>query len=340
MDSYFGQGHACIIGVGADLPCTVDDAKGIANILSDPGRCAYPEQQVQLLTEASAKREDILTALDSLASSTNANSTVVIYFSGHGYQFKSDFADIYYLMPYGYDQHRLKSTAISGGEFAARLKAIPAQKLLVLLDCCHAGGLSDLKNLGMEATKSPLPPEAQALFAQGQGRVIIASSKDDEISLAGKPYSAFTAALIEVLCGQGVAKQDGYVRVTDLALHTREVVPKRTRNLQHPILNFEQADNFVLAYYAGGDDKPKGLPFEGELEVDFEMVESQPRVVVQASGSRSVAIGGNANNSTVIPGDGNVVGTNNRVKNINQSGKYNINIDEAKDMHIGDRYTK
>jgi hypothetical protein len=334
MSTQFSQGHACVIGVGADLPNTIQDAQGIADILSDLERCAYPSAQVQLLTGEQSKREDILTALDRLASSVTADSTVVIYFSGHGYQFKSDFADVYYLMPFGYDMNRLKATAISGGEFAAKLKAIPAQKLLVLLDCCHAGGLSNLENLGMEAAKAPLPPEAEALFAQGHGRVIIASSKENEVSLAGRPYSAFTAALIEGLCGVGVAKLDGYVRVTDLALHTREVVPQRTRDRQHPILNFEQADNFVLAYYAGGDEQPKGLPFEGEPEVDFDAIADQPRQVIQASGDRSVAIGGAANNSMIVTGDGNVVGTGNVV----QRGKYNLNLHSASNLQIGDTY--
>jgi len=44
-------------------------------------------------------------------------------------------------------------------------------------------------------------------------------------------------------------------------MHAREVVPDRTAKRQHPILNFEQADNFVLAYYAAGEAQAKGLPF-------------------------------------------------------------------------------
>ena len=58
-----------------------------------------------------------------------------------------------------------------------------------------------------------------------------------------------------------MAKQDGFVRVADLALHAREVVPGRTKDRQHPILHFEHADNFALATYAGGKTQPKGLPF-------------------------------------------------------------------------------
>jgi hypothetical protein len=115
-------------------------------------------------------------------------------------------------------------------------------------------------------TKSPLPQEALDLFQQGSGYVIIASSTEKEFSFTGDPYSVFTGALIEALCGQGVAKQDGYVRVADLAGHTRERVPQLTQNKQHPVLHFAQADNFVIAYYAGGGGKPKALPFELKAE--------------------------------------------------------------------------
>jgi hypothetical protein len=40
--------------------------------------------------------------------------------------------------------------------------------------------------------------------------------------------------------------------------------------MQHPILHFEQADNFVLAYYAGGETAPKGVPFSEEPEIEPE----------------------------------------------------------------------
>ena len=203
MSNLFSQGHACIIGVGADLPNTVDDAKGLADILKDPERCAYPPEQVRLLTGEEAKRENILTALDALAGSTNDESTVIIYFSGHGYQVVSSMGESYYLMPFGYDTTKLYTTAISGAEFAAKLQAIPAKKLLVLLDCCHAGGLSDIKNSGLELAKSPLPSEALTLLASGTGKAIVASSQENEVSYAGRPYSAFTAALIEVPVRQG-----------------------------------------------------------------------------------------------------------------------------------------
>ena len=192
MGQLFTQGHACIVGVGADLPNTVKDAQGIAEILQDPERCAYEPDQVQLLTAEQATRADILAALDKLAATTDAEATVLVYFSGHGYQVAGPMGEAYYLMPHGYDQKKLYQTAISGAEFTAKLRAIPAKKLVILLDCCHAGGLSGFEDLGLVAAKAPLPPEAQALLAEGSGRVVIASSTAEELSFAGRPYSAYT----------------------------------------------------------------------------------------------------------------------------------------------------
>ncbi len=272
MTQIFQHGHALIVGIGADLPNTVDDAEGLANILRDPARCAYPPQQVHTLTGENATRQAVLETLDQLAAATTPQSTVVVYYSGHGYRVShAVVGSTYYLLPYGYDINRLAETALHGDTFAQKLAAIPAQKLLILLDCCHAGGVGAAKApAGLDFAKAPLPPEALPLLAEGRGRVLIASSKEDELSYAGRPYSAFTLALIESLCGVGVAKKDGYTRISDLALHAREMVPGRTKNRQHPVLHFEHADNFAVAHYAGGDAQPKGLPFKTEPEIEPE----------------------------------------------------------------------
>lgn len=303
MSSLFTQGHALFIGVGgSDLPHTIDDAAGLAAMMRDTDRCAYPPQQVHLLTGEQATRGRILDQLAQLAAATAADSTVIVYFSGHGYEVTASTGRAYYLLPHGYDINRLYETAVSGQELADALLAIPQQKLLLLLDCCHAGGLDTTKAPGLQWAKSPLPPEARDRLAQGRGRVVIASSRADELSFAGQPYSAFTLALIEALSGSGASQLDGYVRVADLALHAREKVPQRTSNRQHPILSFSQADNFVLAYYAGGDTVPKGLPFTMEP-----VIEAEPGRLAQSSRISYQATAGDG--STVVQGRGNQVAT-------------------------------
>jgi uncharacterized caspase-like protein len=305
MSDLFEQGHACVIGVGGDLPSTVNDAKGIAKILKDPERCAYPERQVQVLTGEQASRANIITALETLASTTNAESTVLVYFSGHGYQLSGAIKS-YFLMPHGYDSKDLSETAISGSEFVGLLRNIPAQNLLVLLDCCHAGGLIDLD--GFQVAKAPLPPEATKMFAKGGGKMIIGSSMSDEMSFVAKPYSVFTYALIKGLCGEGAVKKDGYVRANDLAMYASRIVPSLTSDKQHPVLDIGKADNFILGYYAGGSLRHKNLPRELE-EIE---VESKSR-------------GFNHLNIQIS-------------QNVNQRGKYNINIGQASGLRIGGNY--
>ncbi len=298
MNASFTHGHALIVGVGADLPNTVDDAVGLAGILRDPERCAYPSGQVQLLTGANANKDAILGALDALANLADPEATVVFYYSGHGYEVATAIGQAYFLLPYGYNLGQLPQSCINGKELTDRLAAIPAKKLLVLLDCCHAGGIEESKAPGAQFAKAPLPPEARDLLAQGSGRVVIASSKADELSYAGRPYSTFTLALIEALAGRGASRQDGYVRVADLAMYASEMVPKRTSERQHPILNFDQADNFLLAYYAAGDTQPKGLPFSGlpEIEPEPGAFAGLPTTSTVISTGGGAYIGGNLDN--------------------------------------------
>jgi hypothetical protein len=266
----FALGHAVVIGVGADLPNTVDDAKALATILRDPERCAYPPDQVRVLTQDGADRGKVLTALEELVARADSESTAIVYYSGHGYFVTAQAQREYFLLPFGHDMDDLAGTAISDAAFAAVLGRMKAKKLLLLLDCCHAAGLDQKKAPGATLEKGPIPPQAEAILRAGSGRVVIASSRADEVSFAGKPYSAFTQALIEGLAGSGANEQDGYARVADLAMYTSWRVPARTKDRQHPVLNFEKADNFPVAFYAGGDPKPKGTPFEVPAEVEPE----------------------------------------------------------------------
>src|SRR6478609_1194182 len=66
MNALFHRGHALLIGVGGDLPCTIRDVEGLRDILVNPERCAYPPDQVRLLTEENASVESIRAELKRL----------------------------------------------------------------------------------------------------------------------------------------------------------------------------------------------------------------------------------------------------------------------------------
>lgn len=163
-------------------------------------------------------------------------------------------------------------------------------------------------------------------MAQGRGRVFIASSRADEKSLTGTPYSEFTNALVAAFAGAGVSEKDGYVRAADLAMYAREMVPKFTGERQHPVLHFEQADNFAVAYYAAGETEPKGLP-EGmvrktdrkndETNLSSDMVQGGSSAVAQ--GERSVAAGRDMTGNTIVTGGTNEIDQSSSV--FNQKGQ-------------------
>jgi hypothetical protein len=253
--SEFKHGYAAVIGTGGDLPVTLKDAQAVASMLCDPNRCAYPSSQVQLLLGKTANRDVILETLDKLVTQTqtDADATVIVYFSGHGIEIPD-----YFLVPYGFSLTNLESTAISGHEFTEKLNKIQARKFVLVLDCCHAGAMANTK--GDVYIKSPVPPGLTNMLSQGSGRVMIASSRKDEKSWTGNPYSVFTTALLQGLAGYGASEYDGYARILDVTLWLGRMVPNRTNDKQHPIIKVSNLENnFIIAYYGGGEKDIKEL---------------------------------------------------------------------------------
>lgn len=250
----FSNGYGLLIGVGGDLPVTAADAIALSDVLVDGSRAAYPPDQVELLTEGAADRKGILDAFDRLIGrvSKNPQSTVIVYYSGHGAKLERGGAAEYFLVPSGYDPRRLE-TLVTGQEFATKIEAINANKLVVLLDCCHAGGIPALKAPGETLVKSPLPPELLNVLESGSGKVVVTSSRGDEYSYTGSPYSIFTTCLIEALEGNGASEQDGFSRILDVLTYLFKQVPERAAGPQHPFVKkvLDLSDNFPLCYYAG-----------------------------------------------------------------------------------------
>src|SRR5262245_43009134 len=137
--------HALVIGVTEyqhiqRLP-RVCDAEDVAGILRDPGACGYHPANVVVLEEVDATRARILEELDRLAGRAGREATALVYFSGHGGR-PPRMGDSY-LMPIDGEwgsRELLDTTAISSRVLGEKLAAIGADRLTVLLDCCHAGG--------------------------------------------------------------------------------------------------------------------------------------------------------------------------------------------------------
>jgi hypothetical protein len=262
MPEFAGAAHALLVGVGdyahrlfADLPATVRDAQALAALLIDPDRCGYDRSNVTLLTGPDANAAGIRAAMKSLSQAADSRATVLVYFSGHGGRALENGAWRAYLCPGEADPHHLGRTAISGDEFSALLAAIPAQRLLVILDACHAAGSADLKAAGGGLLwKAGLADGYYEALSQGSGRVVIASSKEDQASYVRQQgdLSLFTWHLCEALGGRAAVRGDGLIRVLDVFHDVNEAVQAEEPN-QVPILKVKDLDlNFPIALDRGG----------------------------------------------------------------------------------------
>lgn len=249
----FKQGHALVIGV-ANYPrinplpeIVLNDARDLRTLLTDPVTCSYPPTHVAQLLDGEATGNSIRAGLASLAARTDPDDTAVVFFSGHGAHDPARDNTRQYILPYDCDPADLHGTAIAGDEMTGMLREVQAGRLLVLFDSCHSGGAGDPKG-ALVQIKRGLSEDYYQVLAQGKGRVVIASSRSDELSwaLPGWDHSLFTHYLLEALRGDGKTLGDGYVRVFDVFRHVVDRVP--TKADQHPIFKATaMEEDFAIA---------------------------------------------------------------------------------------------
>jgi Caspase domain/TIR domain len=286
--------YALIVGIAGyqrvtRLPDAVrNDAQGVRDLLVDPRYCGYRPGHVTLLLDGEATREAIIGALSQLAACAGPASSVLIYLSGHGGRVVSGAFAGEYLFPVDTvlaSEETLARTAISGDELTAALRAIPARKMLVVFDCCHAGGLAQPKGANeakgattaSETVKAGLPDGYYERLASGRGRAILSSSRDTESSyvLPGAPNSLFTQHLLAGLQG-GAASADGLIGVFDLFEY---VQPRVTRDQpgQHPVFKADLEQNFPVGLYLGGrKDAPIGQAEEFRYDAYLSYADREP----------------------------------------------------------------
>jgi len=267
----FNQGFALTIGTPFNFSVTANDAQAMFDVLVDDAKCAYPTGQVIRLLPAESTREAIRAALWRLANQTTPDSTVVIFYSGHG-ELGSD--GMFYIAPQDGDLLKPAQTCISGTELAERIKKIAARKLLLILDCCHAGAAvlageslnivsASLPDAAAAAAPPPdagAPAQAPAApavdgLSEGFGRVVLAAARISESSNADFPLSVFTEAVVKALSGEGKTSTGGFVRLSDLIRFVCAEVPRATVGTQNPIFISTGATDFPVARFSGPPNK-------------------------------------------------------------------------------------
>ena len=209
--------HALVVGIAdytgiRKLP-RVEDARDLAAVLADPALGGYPKDNVQLIEDAQATKEAIRAGLDRLAKRAGPDATVFLYYSGHGGQIDEGPHRGQFLLPVDTiypSADDLARTAISGTEFTAALAAIKARRLTVVLDCCHAGGIGEPRDLVPgEKVETGLSDNYLDALKAGAGRAIIAATRATTPAYVrvSARYGVFTGHFLDGLRGSAPAPE-------------------------------------------------------------------------------------------------------------------------------------
>ncbi len=324
MTDKFTHGYALLIGVGESaysklsLPATVKDTQAIYAALIDPELCAYPDNQehIRVLNNKEATQQGILDGLNWLKEKaiTDPSATVFVYYSGHGWVDKT--TSLYYLLQHDIKPTKLANSALAAETFTDALRQIRSERLLVVIDSCHAAGMATSKEADIELleefdTFERVAPSKGFIdeLKQGKGRVVFTSSEGEQKSwLKDESNSIYTYHFLEALQGAANKSGDIEVKVSNLMNHLSKAVPESASRLyraeQTPHFDIDAGD-FIIAKLRGG----KGLPAKGWEEV-------QPQATQKI---------------------------NQIAENIQQYGRYITNINEVRDVqnfHIGDVFHK
>jgi hypothetical protein len=298
----FPHGYALIVGVGSyanrpqnNVADTTVDANTLAEVLADPRHCGYPRQQVTLLQDYTATRDDILRALDELAQRVTMDDTVFFFFSGHG----NSHGGHYYLPVHDtqyVDGRPTTDTLIYDYELLAKLRAINTKRMLLVFNTCHAGAVSPTLDDARSGSGQPVPPETTAaLLSTGEGRIIITACRENQYSYVGSgPGTIVGRALVGALKGEGLRGDLGVIGAYELYLAVyrcvgalvRAEVPESTRKIygetQEPELTvLKGVGPFAVALYQGASVTGNVVPVEA-APVGAAVREVSPEVSQQA----------------------------------------------------------
>ena len=277
----FQQGHAILIGVGShkfipslDVPISVTDAQAVAEILRDQKYCGYPADQVKVLSHADATAGNILDELEALAGRVKKADTVTFFYEGHG-DYSTDGS--YYLITHDAQASGDKvvpGTGLSQIALLDALRNLPAERVLLIFNACHAGELAPssfgaagpAEGGAADFGAQTLPnTTADALLSTGSGRIILGACREDQRSYIGSgKLSLFTQALVDALQGRGLLPRGGFISIFDLYTSVYESVKEKALMTlgrdQHPELTvLKEAGPFAVALYHGATQTDLGL---------------------------------------------------------------------------------
>ncbi len=174
------------------------DASAIADELSRRGRQNFASIDSEVVLDDRATRAGLDAALAGLRK-TAPGDVAVLFLAGHARMVRGE----WYFLPRELtdlrDDAQVARIGLSGAQLAAALTQVPAQRLLLVIDACQAGGiLGSFEEYGQRRALQALKTET--------GVAVIAATRADQLALE---YSALGHGLLTYVFLEGMRPGGG-----------------------------------------------------------------------------------------------------------------------------------
>lgn len=220
---------AVVVGVGryATMPTlkyTVDDAYHYYAFLKSPEGGALPDNQIKVLVNEDATRNNILQTMRQTLLQADENDVIMFYFSGHGLEGA--------FIPQDFDGLNNK---LYHSEVKAIFEKSKAKHKICIADACNSGSLIAMKTPYAEAMKQYY----KAFEDTKGGMVLFMSSKKEEFSLEdqGLRSGIFSHYLIRGLKGDADEDHNKIITMRELYDFVYKNVRVYTSNAQNPTIS-------------------------------------------------------------------------------------------------------
>ena len=230
---------AVVVGVASyshmpPLQYTDDDAYRMYAFLKSPEGGALKDEQIKILIDDAATKDNILFAMDEVFRNAGPNDLIMMYYSGHG--LRGSF------LPIDFDGSNNK---LLHAEVSGILNRSKAKYKLFIADACHSGSMFSEKG----AIDNTLKNYYASLAKASPGTALILSSKSGETSLesSGLRQGVFSHFLLRGLKGEADSDYNNIVNVKELYNYIAKNVKIYTAQQQSPVIEGDYDSNMTVS---------------------------------------------------------------------------------------------
>ena len=191
------------------------------HFFKSPEGGALPDDQIEILIDEDANRNEILSRMHGLFKKADENDVVMMYYSGHGLEGN--------LIPSDFDG---RANVIKGSEIRKIIDESKARHKVCFIDACHSGQMLAARGSFFESYD-----KYYATFNKvDAGSAYLFSSKDREVSLehSGLRQGIFSHYLIKGLKGEADVNGNKIIDISEIYNFVYSRVKKYSGYTQTP----------------------------------------------------------------------------------------------------------